>query len=54
VHSGGQNLKFSIIIKNAGKNKTKIKKKIVIFKQNQLSTTFILVFGANLKHITVG
>jgi len=42
VHSRCQNLKFPIVFKNTGKNKTKMK-------ENRFSTKSILVFGVILK-----
>jgi len=47
--SVGQNLKFPIIFKSAGKNKFKIKKK----REFKVLNKSILVFGVTLKQITV-
>jgi len=49
-HSGGQNLKFTIVFKSAGKNNIKIKKKRAFYAKS-VFIKLILVFGVTLKQM---
>jgi len=53
VYSDGQNLKFLIVFKSAGKNRQKSQGKTEIFTQHRFLTKSILIFGLTLKQMTV-
>jgi len=49
VHSGDQYLKFSIVVKSAGKNRLKIKEKQKFLRKIGFRQKWILVFGVTIK-----